>query len=108
MLDWLKKVGIPLFIVLALFIGALLLEIYPDRPVDLPGWLILIFFFGPLYVLIDCFLEWSPGESRRRRREFKRFSIRRTFFDLLKVAILMGVLYVLWHFLGPYFEPHFA
>lgn len=68
-------IGIPLFIMT--YLGIIFLAIYPRRPIDWIGWVILIFIGIP----IACFLEWigeylAKKDSKKSVSE-KKLSLKR-------------------------------
>lgn len=99
-------IGIP--ILLGVYLILLLFYIYPHWPIDLVGWLILI--FGG--VVISFFLEWI-GESlftekTGLRLSGKKFSLKRIVVTLLVFIAIACGLAILWFLLGSFLRPHFA
>jgi hypothetical protein len=99
-------IGVPLIIMT--YLGLIFLAIYPHRPVDWIGWVILIFIGIP----ITCFLEWigeylAKKDSKKSDSE-KKLSLKRIMIVLLIFLFLIGASIVCWMFLGDTIKEYFT
>jgi len=106
--DRLRRYAVGIPILLGVYLILLLFYIYPHWPIDIIGWLILI--FGG--VAISLFLEWI-GESlftekTGLRLSGKKFSLNRIVVTLLVFIAIACGLAVLWLLLGSFLRPHLA
>jgi len=106
--DRLRRYAVGIPILLGVYLILLLFYIYPHWPIDLIGWLILI--FGG--VAISLFLEWIGeslfAEKTGLRLSGRKFSLKRIVVTLLVFMAIACGLAVLWFLLGSFLRPHFA
>lgn len=98
---------INLSIFLCISIILILLNIYPHRPIDLLGWIILI--VGG--ILISLYLEWIGeflfNEKIGLKISNKKFSSKRIIFSLFIFGCIIGALFSLWFSLRFFIRQHF-
>jgi hypothetical protein len=105
--DWIRRYafGIPVFI--GVYLGLVLLFIYPHWPSDLIGWGILVFLGVPLAFLT----EWLGGvlfsKKTGKRISSKEFSLKRIGITIILFGFIVSLLWAFWHFLGALILPHF-
>jgi hypothetical protein len=99
-------IGLPF--VVGIYVGLIFLYIYPHKPVDLVGWL-LLFFVG---IPVSGLLEWLGDRFLNSRAESNaslgRVSAKRITLGLFAFLALIGVAIVFWLLFGPLVGPHFS
>ncbi len=98
-------VGIP--ISLGIYLGLILLYIYPHWPADLTGWFILILVGIPVSFCLEWIGNSFFSKETGSRISEKRFSVKRIALGLFVFISIAGGLAFLWVLIGFHIRPHF-
>jgi hypothetical protein len=83
-------------VVWAFFVGLALWFIYPHRPSDLVGWLILVFAGAPLILFLEIFGETVGARIIKKTVDRRKSSTGRIFSALLLFLVIIGVGILVW------------
>ena len=98
-------VGIP--ISLGIYLGLILLYIYPHWPADQLGWFILILVGIPVSFCLEWIGNYFFNKETGSKISEKRISVKRIALGLFVFISIAGGLGLLWVLFGFHIRPHF-
>jgi hypothetical protein len=99
-------IGFP--IIMIIYLGLIFLYIYPHRPIDVVGWLILIFVGIPINLLVEWIGERVFSHRIGQELSDKRTSVKRIIVALFVILALIGFFSVVWLAFSSLIRQHFS
>jgi len=79
-----------------LLIGVLVLQLWPELPKTIPGWLFLVIAGSPAYLAGEGFFAWLYSDTHGRAISTKRFSWLRVALMLVSMTGFIGLSVLVW------------